>query len=174
MSVSKGKQLDGLQSGSALISECGTYRYLLQRRWDEARPAMLWVMLNPSTADADEDDATIRRCIGFSRDWGYGSLSVVNLYGLRSTDSRKLLRHPDPIGPDNDLTIALQAKEASDVVVAWGNDARNPARIETVVAILRANLPKGITIHCLGKTNAGKPRHPVRLGADTPLEPFYG
>src|SRR5262249_14212908 len=95
---------------AAVISDCGRYRYSLTRRWgDAAEPRALFVMLNPSTADAEQDDPTIRRCIGFAKAWGMGSLEVVNLYALRATDPAALLSAPDPIGPKNDTMITSAA-----------------------------------------------------------------
>jgi hypothetical protein len=88
-------------TATAVLSDCGTYRYRLGRRWAEG-PVDVWIMLNPSTADATVDDRTIRRCMEFSRRWGAGALVVGNLFALRATDPAELVRHPDPIGPDND------------------------------------------------------------------------
>lgn len=120
---------------SAIISECGQYRYVLGRGpWREPDLRLtssfglvlgvLWIMLNPSTADAAIDDPTILACMSFSKAWGFGRMTVGNAYALRSTDPKAIRRHPDPIGPENDVTLAKLAMSAdmagSRVVVAWG------------------------------------------------------
>lgn len=159
----------------AQISPCGTYRYLLGRRWDEGC-VLPWIMLNPSTADADTDDPTVRRVVQFSHDAGYRAAIVVNLFALRSPDPKALRSHPDPVGPGNDPLLTLMAqgleREATILdrlpaaVAAWG--AKAPAdRVSTVMAILA-----GINLWCLGTTKAGHPRHPLYVPADQPLVPW--
>lgn len=154
---------------TALLSPDGQYRYRLGRTWGEG-PRATFVMLNPSTADATTDDATIRRCIGFARDWGMAGLDVVNLYALRSRDPRKLWDHEDPVGPDNDAhlaDIALKATRSSwPVVAAWGTHAK-PAR----VTHLRA-LPGMQRLLHLGITKGGAPRHPLYVAKATTPRPW--
>lgn len=164
--------------GGALISPCGTYRYVLGRVWDPAIPLAVFVMLNPSTADAVANDPTIGRCIGFARAWGNGGIVVVNAYALRSTDPRALAKAADPVGPDNDAAIAavLTANAAAGVnqaVIAWGSHAmvRLTGRGRQVLDLLRA---QQVTPMCLGMTSSGFPRHPLYLRADTALVPFAG
>ena len=109
---------------SAYISECGQYRYLLTR--DVAsigNGTVTFVCLNPSTADATEDDPTIRRCTRFAREWGYAQLKVVNLYAYRSTDPSQLARVPDPVGPENDDILSAVLGSSDCIVAAWGVDA---------------------------------------------------
>src|SRR5215510_5582686 len=89
----------------AVLSDCGRYRYMLRRTWDHSKPRVLFVMLNPSTADAEIDDATIRSCIRLAKGAGYGSFEVVNLYALRATDPAELQRADDPVGPKNNDII---------------------------------------------------------------------
>lgn len=151
---------------SAVISDDGLYRYRLDRRWNSgARVA--WIMLNPSTADAEQDDATIRRIRGFSQGWGFGALTVVNLYAWRATDPADLWTAPDPIGPDNDRHIA-EVCATSHVIAAWGAHAR-PDRIAAVLA-----LPGMDGLRALAVTKTGQPRqprHPLYLRGDlTPQE----
>ena len=88
---------------SADFSACGTYRYALRRIWLPAAPQVLFIGLNPSTADEKSDDPTIRRCLGFARSWGYGGLIVANLFAYRATAPSALREARDPIGPLNDL-----------------------------------------------------------------------
>jgi hypothetical protein len=116
------------QPGWADLSPCGTYRYLLGRRIGGGDRVGLWVMLNPSTADANEDDATIRRCIGFARREGCGLLEVVNLFAYRATDPAALRLADDPVGPANDHFISKAVERAALVVVAWGALRRPLAR----------------------------------------------
>lgn len=151
---------------SAVISADGAYRYRLDRRW-RAGAAVAWVMLNPSTADADAEDATSRRCAAFSRSWGFGALSVVNLYALRATDPAELWLAKDPVGPENDRYIA-EALTGAAVVAAWGAGAR-PGRITEVLA-LHAATPGAGRLHALAVTASGQPRHPLYLRASlTPV-----
>lgn len=160
-------------SKAAIISPCGTYRYELYRWWGVVpRRWVLWVMLNPSTADAEIDDATIRRCIGFSRAWGYDGLMVGNLFAYRSTDPKALRGVPDPVGPDNRNHLRSMLSQASGIVCAWGDvKVFTPSMIESILIGGGLNNNE-CAAQCLGKTKGGYPRHPVRLAASTPLEPF--
>ena len=136
----------------------GPYRYLLSRRWGRGAPA-LFVMLNPSTADAADDDQTIRRCIGFARRWRAPALEVVNLYALRATRPRDLFAHAAPVGPENDDAIREAADRAGAIVVAWGvHGARDTSRVERVLELL-----DGRALVCLGVSAGGQPRHPLYL-----------
>lgn len=155
--------VDGPMDDSAIFSADRRYRYVLTRTWDRARPACSFVMLNPSTADERTDDATIRRCIGFARSWGFGSLNVVNLFALRATDPRELYRAEDPIGPENDYWLdALDGR--SRIVVAWGDHGVLRGRGAEVLARLRGSPWR------FGLTASGQPLHPLRLRRDAPLE----
>ena len=152
---------------SAVISECGVYRYRLTRFWEEEKPGALWIMLNPSTADAKEDDATIRLCARYSQSWGCGSLWVVNLFALRATNPAELLTAADPVGPDNDTHIrdALQRHQGrGDIIIAaWGAQAirreLRPRRDQVIEMLPLADLD------CLGVTASGEPRHPLYCSA---------
>jgi hypothetical protein len=153
---------------TARISECGTYRYWLTRGWDDTRPALLFVMLNPSTADASIDDPTIRRCVGFARRDGYGSVAVANLFAYRATDPKALLTCADAVGPLNDqylgMALTERARRGLPTVAAWG--AHAPAgRVADVLAIA-----PDADWRCLGVTKAGAPRHPLYVRGDQPLE----
>lgn len=153
--------------GAATFSVCETYRYTLTRQWGAATdPRFLWVMLNPSTADADMDDPTIRRCIAFSQREGAGNLTVVNLFALRSTDPAWLAKVHDPIGPLNDAVIAADARNAQRIVVAWGADAMAVGRVGIVLPLL------GPGVLCLGVTKSGAPKHPLYVKGDAPLVPW--
>ena len=133
---------------------------------------MVWVMLNPSTADEWHDDPTIRRCAAFSRRFGACGLSVVNLYGLRATDPGGLWQHPDPIGPENDRRIsevvATAAARGWPIICAWGAHGK----VERATAVLAAVHAAGSVPFALGLTKNANPRHPLYLPAATELTPY--
>jgi hypothetical protein len=145
---------------SAVLSDCGTYRYELRRVWD-SRPLVGWIMLNPSTADASVDDATIRKCMAYARAWGYGGIVVRNLYALRSIDPKALKQHPNPVGPDNWRHLAAAAQEPM-TVCGWGNNA-DPLDAAYMVERFLAD---GLKLHALMVTKSGQPAHPLYLRAD--------
>ena len=152
---------------SAIISSDGQYRYRLDREWLGDGRAV-WVMLNPSTADATLNDPTIRRCIGFTKAWGLGALTVVNVFGLRATDPKALVRHPNPVGPANDLYIEAAIAEADIVIAAWGQSwpREHRARVAWVGAMLNGRA------HHLGLTKSGQPMHPLYRPADCDVLPW--
>lgn len=156
---------DLFQESSAIISDCGRYRYRLDRRWADG-PTMGFIMLNPSTADADKDDPTIRRCIGFAKREGCGALIVVNLFAFRATKPTALLDAEDPVGPDADdhLLTAIQHVDGP-LVAAWGVWGRGH-RPGDVTAMI------GKHCVCLGKTRDGHPRHPLYVRGGAPLIPL--
>ena len=141
----------------AVISECGMYRYDLIRTACEG-PRVLWVMLNPSTADGSQDDATIRRLYGFSA--LFGSLAVVNLFAYRATDPKDLLETRScVVGPHNDRYIADHVQRADVVMLAHGDVARPfRHRAAEVHAIVKRY---GRPTYCLGRTASFNPRHPL-------------
>jgi hypothetical protein len=146
---------------TAVFSRCRRYRYELRRTIaGEARGLVVFVMLNPSTADATRDDPTIRRCIGFARAWGYRELAVGNLFALRETHPAAMKRARDPVGPHNDRHLARLAAAADLVVCAWGNHGGHLARATAVLALLRN---AGPAPHALRVTRLGQPAHPLRL-----------
>jgi len=143
------------------------HRYLLWRVWDESRPLLAWVLLNPSTADETREDPTIRRCIRFAMDWGYGGVETTNIFALRSTDPAALRTVSDPIGPDNDATLHDLARRHDRVVAAWGNHGAWLNRSTRVRALLRET-----QCCCLGLTSLAQPRHPLYVRATQPLIGF--
>lgn len=159
-------------SGTATGSGDGRYRYALTRAWSSAGSGITWVMLNPSTATAEQDDPTIRRCIGFSQMWGYGGLTILNLYAYRTTNPKELLEIEDPAGPMNHLNIERIIRDSTLVVAAWGAFAEKVdlRRGRTSVEALchRAR----VACRCLGRTQSGAPRHPLYVKGTTKLEPF--
>lgn len=144
----------------AILSQCGKYRYVLTRDTNLLSPeksGALFIMLNPSTADADKDDPTIRRCLAFATQWGCAGLTVANLYAYRATDPQELLKVADPVGPINDFHLRELLRAQCDVVCAWGNHAWQGRIAEFY------NMAKqiGVRLWCLGVTKRGHPRHPL-------------
>lgn len=150
---------------SAIFSEDRVYRYALERRWGSG-PFVLFVMLNPSTADEHVDDPTIRRCVGFARGWGYGGLLVANLFAYRATDPSELALADDPVGPDCDVWLETCSLRSSLTIAAWGAHRAAAPRVADVYEHL------GDRVACLGRTADGSPRHPVRLAKASELEPY--
>lgn len=150
----------------AEISNDQLYRYTLWRRWSNELPMMVFIMLNPSTADATEADPTIRRCMGFAERNHCGGIRVVNLFALRSTDPAGLLTAADPIGPGNDSFIEEVVAEYGQLVCAWGVNVRKKswmrARVDHVVNLLREHR----NLHALDLTDDGIPKHPLMLSYD--------
>lgn len=168
-------------NSDAVISPCGKYRYTLTRIWDREKPRVCFVMLNPSTADAKQDDPTIRRCIGFAKQWGFGSLEVVNLFAFRATDPKALMFAVDPVGPMNDVWLGFGTGRSECVVAAWGADpAVRTLSVKTaflprwkeVTRIIRQN--RDSEVYCLGTTREGHPRHPLYIANTQARIPFRG
>jgi hypothetical protein len=161
--------------GSAILSDCGRYRYELTRELDAGYGEAVFVMVNPSTADSETDDATIRRCASFARRWRCTRLRVVNLFAWRATDVRDLLTAPDPVGHDNDATIFRAARTAmiSGVLVfAWGTSkklGKGAALLTKRATDVRAMLPM-FEAHVLGWNADGSPTHPLFVPGDRWLE----
>lgn len=147
---------------SATFDPTGYYRYSLWRQWNEQAPAVTFIMLNPSTADATTDDPTIRRCIGFAQTWGFGSLEVVNLFAYRSTHWRDLCKATDPVGKDNDRYLAQAIHHTQTTLLAWGNWGTLQSRSKTVLQ--QFSHPQNF--YCLGTTKQGQPRHPLYVRSD--------
>jgi hypothetical protein len=156
----------------------GAYRYSLDRRWSSSGALIAWIMLNPSTADASTDDATIRRIVNFSQRWSFGRLRVVNLYAYRSTDPDALLQTQDPVGPDNDAEIEHACALADRIVCAWGSHPSTQLLFGSGCRIIRESAVRAIIARSgkpcgvLGLTKSGAPRHPLRLAASTPWSPW--
>lgn len=157
----------------AVLSPDGHYRYQLCRIWDGTEPHVVWILLNPSTADADLDDPTVRRCMAFAHTWGAGGIVIVNLFAARATNPAVLAALGDPIGPQNALHLRAAVKHPAvqKIVCGWGVHGNLHDRGESVRADL-ALWGLGRKVFCLGKTKDGQPKHPLYLAWHTPLEPF--
>lgn len=162
------EQIDRL-SGSAEFSDCRKYRYCLARYFHDrpcnSKKAVMFVMLNPSTADADADDPTIRRCIGFARQWGFDRLLVANLFAWQATDPKEIMRAADPIGPENDKFIERMTREAELTVCAWGKDGSFMGRAAAVLEML--SFPMALKLN-----QDGSPAHPLYQPAESILIPM--
>ena len=188
----------GYCASGATISSCGTYRYRLWREWrsgstgqwdmwtdDDGAPvvdgaghqigepkACVFIMLNPSTADGDEDDPTIRRCVGYAKAWGYDRMEVVNLFAYRATDPKQLLalNHDDePWGIDNRRHIERAIGDAGMIVCAWGAHGAHLGQDQIVLGWIESSYAKAEP-HALKLTKHGHPAHPLYLPAN--LKPF--
>ncbi|WP_374440453.1 DUF1643 domain-containing protein [Epilithonimonas sp.] len=149
----------------ALISECGKYRYSLSRVWDDSKPSVLFIMLNPSTADAYDDDPTIRRCNGFAKSWGYGGLIVCNLFAYRSKDPRELLKVKNPQGNENITYLEYYANFSEKIICAWGNESILK-RIPNQRHIVEFIYQQKSKVHYLELSKNGTPKHPLYLKKD--------
>ena len=151
--------------GHAQFSECGEYRYALVKRWGDG-PSLAAILLNPSTATADEDDPTVRRVVLRAQQMDFGSLIVLNVYAYRTTNPRELRLVADPVGPENDRLIAELVTTADKVLIGWGN--RGESRAPEIFSILAR---VGVPVYRLGRpTRRGNPRHPLYLRKKTEFE----
>lgn len=158
----------------ARISQDKKYRYLLRREWDPKLPPCLFIMLNPSTADAGVDDPTIKRVIGFSTSWGFGSALVGNLFAVRSPSPQMILDCDDPVGPDNKSAIEEMVRELYDwdfprrelkgkVICAWGSGkmAKFMDQDQTMIGWLQEF---GVdNLHTIQTNGTNRPVHPLYL-----------
>ncbi len=152
-------ELDSTMERYAVISPCEKYRYRLSRHWDPKLKSVGWIMLNPSTADALKDDNTIRRCIGFAKSWGYGSIVVTNLFAYRATNPKDMRNAKDPIGSRNDQVIIDMLRECPVVIAAWGT---NGSYLKRDRAVHRLVQNAGKQLKCLATTKNNDPVHPLR------------
>lgn len=147
------------------------YRYALWRHWGTTvDPRYLMVIgLNPSTADETRDDPTIRRCIGFAKDWGFDALCMTNLFAFRATDPAVMKATADPVGPENTAWLTSLAHGAGMILAAWGVHGSHRGRAEVVQRVFS---DAGWTIHALGVTKDGAPRHPLYMPKSARPTPF--
>jgi hypothetical protein len=141
----------------ALFSPDRTYRYVLTRRWEDSyRGWAMFIGLNPSTADENLDDPTIRRCVAYAQSWGYSGLSMLNLFAFRATKPADMMQAEDPVGPENDQLLQSWSKIASVVIAAWGNHGSFRNRDAHVSALIPC-------LHVLRCNKDGSPAHPLYL-----------
>jgi hypothetical protein len=152
-----------MSGGGAAFSPDRTYRYALYRYWGGMFSSgfVNLIGLNPSTADAESNDNTIRRCIGFAKAWGYSALCMTNLFAFCTSDPEIMKAFKgDPVGPENDFMILEHARKADLVVGAWGTDGDFMGRAQGVAKLL---FVAGIQLHALKATKDGHPAHPLYL-----------
>jgi hypothetical protein len=152
------------QQHGAIFDATRRYRYSLWRSWRDRGCRVAFILLNPSQANEVDDDPTIRRCIGFAKSWGYGSMEIVNLFAYCATKVSTLRKASDPIGPENDTYILQAAERASLLICAWGSWGCLWGRNLEVQSLLQ-EFDSG----CLGLTSRGHPRHPLYLPKQTAI-----
>lgn len=145
-----------LPQNGAILSPCRVYRYALWRTWSTGHGIVMFIGLNPSTADEVDNDRTVNRCIRFAQRWGYAGIYMANLFAFRATAPQVMLRAADPVGPDNDQHLLACAAQANLVVAAWGNDGGHRDRAIAVKQLLP-------DLHILRITQKGHPAHPLYL-----------
>jgi len=150
--------LKGDAASTAVYSPCEQYRYSLTRIWDDAAGRAHFIMLNPSTATEIQNDPTVERCERRARALGFGAFRVSNIFAWRDTDPRKMRAAIDPVGPANDAAILEGCAWAGCNIAAWGTHGAHLDRGAQVVDLLRT---AGGTVHHLGLTKDGHPRHPL-------------
>lgn len=164
---------DLLTQSSAIISPCSKYRYQLTRRWDAGAFLLPIIMLNPSTADAELDDPTIRRCMSFAKRDRFGGIRVMNLFAYRATSPEDMKAATDPIGPECSTHLERMLASAADnhvpVLAAWGANGDFMGRAEMVMLSAKG---RGVRMACLGTTKQGHPRHPLYVRGDQPFESY--
>jgi hypothetical protein len=165
-----GKRARHLEA-AADISDDGLYRYWLSRRLSTGERAVVFVGLNPSTADAADDDPTVRRCMGFARRWGFDWLWMGNLNAWRSTDPRDLPKDSlTAVGPRNEAALRWLAPKGEILIAAWGQN-----KLNSRAAALARQIGELPHVRCLGQNRNGTPKHPLRLpAAREPMEYLTG
>ena len=150
---------------NATFSSCRTYRYSLSRVWDKKKKYVLFIGLNPSTANEEADDPTIRRCVNYAKDWGYGGFMMVNLFAYRTTLPSNLKKVKYPVGSKNDKYIVILSKKADITVAAWGNNGNLYSREKHVLHLVPS-------LMCLKINKSGQPAHPLYLKKGLKLTKF--
>jgi len=143
----------------ATLSEDRKYRYVLSRIWDESKPTVMIIGLNPSTADETENDPTIVRCIDFAKSWGYGGVYMLNLFAFRATQPKDMFNAKEPIGEENDKYIEKYSNICDKVICAWGNDGNYNKRSKEILSKIK-------NTYYLKLNQTGEPAHPLYLKGD--------
>ena len=139
------------------------YRYQLWRIWDDKKPLVFFIGLNPSNADCKEDDKTIAKLMNFAKQWGYGGLYIGNLFAFVTPYPSELIKEKNPVGEDNDKHLKEMALKCEKTICIWGNDGVLQRRDEAVKALFSK-------LYCIEKSKDNNPKHPLYLKSD--LEPI--
>lgn len=158
-----------VEAGEAIFSENRFYRYALSRVWDPSKPTLMFIGLNPSTADEKKLDPTMRRVVGFADREGYGGFWMGNLFAFRATDPMAMRLHPSPVGLSNDTWLMNMAGRCDLIVCGWGTHGPHLGRDRAVLQLLKSS---GRPIKALKITAKGHPSHPLYLPSDSPLLDF--
>lgn len=151
----------------AIFSPCRVWRYVLWRTWDKERKHVAFIGLNPSTADEENDDPTVRRCIRFAQKWGYGGMYMLNIFAFRATDPKVMKAAKYPIGEENDYYLKIYHDKSVLTVACWGIHGAFMSRGKQVSQTLHG-------IKCFGIVKNGEPKHPLYLRSDSELEVYNG
>jgi hypothetical protein len=144
---------------NAILSSDRKYRYVLSRIWDDSKQAVMMVGLNPSTADENEDDPTVARCINFAKSWGYGGIYMLNLFAVRTPKPKKIYKADEPIGSENDKYLKEYSQKCDKIICAWGNDGSYKNRSNEI----KSNFSH---LYYLKINKSGEPAHPLYLKSD--------
>lgn len=159
------------ENRAAVFSPCRKWRYHLQHIWDESQPNLIWMMLNPSTADELKNDPTVERCEQRARMWGFGGVEVFNIFGYRATDPADMKAYIDPVGPDNDDWMIDFAKKSQNTkaIIGWGEHGKHRGRGEAVLNIIKQHDGR---VNALKINASGHPKHPLYIGYKQKAAPF--
>ena len=145
-----------MHKSSAIFSKDRVYRYVLIREWDSRKPSLMFIGLNPSTADEEKDDPTIRRIMGFAKKGGYEKIYVTNIFAFGATYPKDLFSNKNPVGFDNDLWIKNISKEVEKVILAYGNLGKKFDRPNEILKLIESP-------YCIKISKTGYPMHPLYL-----------
>lgn len=158
---------------SAVLSACGAYRYRLERDVAMDGPVYAFFGVNPSTADASENDATVRKWIGFTKRWGASRFIVGNVFAFRSKDVKRLAYEGNPWGDDNYFHVDQIMAQADILVPCWGSRIKLPKKLHKSLDRFAERFDGyGKPVMVFGRTASGDPTHPQMLGYDTKLVPW--
>jgi len=159
------------ETREAVFSPCRRWRYHLKQVWDETQPNLIWMMLNPSTADETQNDPTVERCEQRARQWGFGGVEVYNIFAFRATDPNDMKAQADPVGPDNDKWVAKFAHHSQHTlaIIGWGEHGKHRGRGQDVLKIIAAHDGQ---VQALKVNKSGHPKHPLYIGYKQKASPF--
>jgi hypothetical protein len=150
---------DLFEDNGAIFSECGKYRYALWRIWDKEKKPVMFIGLNPSTADESKDDPTIRRVKRISYNLGYGGIYMMNLFAWITPYPDELRECADPVGENDKWLNEIKAKCGNDIIFSWGSFPEAFDRAKKVMSIFLEG--KALIIN-----SDGSPRHPLYVRND--------